>query len=47
MKSNPCSPQLENAHAQQQRPNAAINQLINQSVIVKTDVKELFPSVFF
>ena len=30
MKSSPCSLQLEKARAQQQRPNAAINQSINQ-----------------
>ena len=28
MKSRPCSPLLEKAHAQQQRPNAAKNKLI-------------------
>ena len=27
-KSSPCSPQLEKAHAQQRRPNAAKNKLI-------------------
>ena len=27
MKSGPCSPQLEKAHAQQPRPNAAKNEL--------------------
>ena len=29
MKSSPRSPQLEKAHAQQQRPNAAKDKLIN------------------
>ena len=29
MKSSPCSPQLEKAHTQQRRPNAAKNKLIN------------------
>ena len=28
-KSSPCSPQLEKAHMQQQRPNAAKNNKIN------------------
>ena len=30
MKSSPRSPQLEKAHMQQQRPNAAKNKLINE-----------------
>ena len=34
-KSNPCSPQLEEAHVQQQRPNAAKNKKINKFILKK------------
>ena len=44
-KSSPRSPQLEKAHAQQQRPNAAKNKLINyfknktkQSILTNTNL---------
>ena len=35
MKSGPCLPQLEKALAQKRRPNIAINQSINQSILKK------------